>query len=107
MTKDTNSTHHNEFEKAEHKDEMKHQVISFAMMIIFTIAAFAVVATDAIGKYFTIPIILLLALVQVIFQLYYFMHLKNKGHEMPALMIYGGIAVAFMTILTFTTIIWW
>lgn len=105
MAKDTNSTH-NEFEKAEHKQEMQHQVISFVMMIIFTIAAFALVVSD-ISKYFTVPTILLLAVVQVVFQLYYFMHMKNKGHEMPAVMIYGGIGVAFLTILTFTTIIWW
>ncbi|MBM7552889.1 cytochrome c oxidase subunit IVB [Thalassobacillus pellis] len=107
MAKDTKTKSTTDFKKEAHKEEMKQQVVTFALMIIFTIAAFALVVSDVIDRYFIIPIILLLALVQVIFQLYYFMHMKNKGHEMPALMIYGGISVAVMTILTFTTIIWW
>ncbi|MFD1018043.1 cytochrome c oxidase subunit IVB [Thalassobacillus hwangdonensis] len=108
MADHTNSTKGSmDFEKSAHKEEMKQQVISFAMMIAFTIAAFAVVVTDAIDRYFVIPTILLLAVVQVIFQLYYFMHMKNRGHNMPALMLYGGVGVAVLTIITFTTIIWW
>lgn len=102
----TTSKHKIDVHKKEHKEEMIHQVISFVLMILFTFIAFGMVVLE-ISSYFVKPILILLAIVQVVFQLYYFMHMKNKGHFMPAMMMYGGLTVAFMTILTFTTIIWW
>lgn len=60
---------------------MKYQVLSFGLMIGLTIVAFLTVATDGVGSWFTIPFIILLAAIQVIFQLYYFMHMNQKGHE--------------------------
>lgn len=98
--------HQAEYERKQHKEEMKQQVISFVMMILFTFVAFGMVIAG-VDSFFVIPVLLLLAIVQVAFQLYYFMHMKNKGHDMPALMMYGGAAVALLTIITFTTIIWW
>ncbi|WP_101843769.1 cytochrome c oxidase subunit IVB [Halobacillus sp. Marseille-P3879] len=95
-----------EFVKKQHKEEMKQQVISFVLMILFTFIAFGMVLFE-IGSVFLIPTLLLLAVVQVLFQLYYFMHMKNKGHDMVAVMIFGGLGVAILTIITFTTIIWW
>lgn len=102
----TKPVHQQEYERKQHREEMKHQVISFVMMIIFTFVAFGMVIFD-VNSFFIIPTLILLAVVQVAFQLYYFMHMKNKGHDMPALMMYGGIAVALLTIITFTTLIWW
>ncbi|MBA2174301.1 cytochrome c oxidase subunit IVB [Halobacillus locisalis] len=98
--------HQAEYERKQHREEMKQQVISFVMMILFTFVAFGMVMAG-VDSFFVIPVLLLLAIVQVVFQLYYFMHMKNKGHDMPALMMYGGAAVALLTIITFTTIIWW
>ncbi|TGB05040.1 cytochrome c oxidase subunit IVB [Halobacillus salinus] len=98
--------HQHEYERKQHREEMKHQVISFVMMIIFTFVAFGMVMFE-VNSFFIIPTLILLAVVQVAFQLYYFMHMKNKGHDMPALMMYGGAAVALLTIITFTTLIWW
>jgi cytochrome c oxidase subunit 4 len=98
--------HQAQYERKQHREEMKQQVISFVLMILFTLVAFAMVIFE-VNSYFIIPTLIILAVVQVAFQLYYFMHMKNKGHDMPALMIYGGAAVAFLTIGTFTSIIWW
>ncbi|UOQ93052.1 cytochrome c oxidase subunit IVB [Halobacillus shinanisalinarum] len=95
-----------DFEKKQNKEEMKQQLISFIMMILFTFVAFGMVLLE-VNSYFLIPTLLLLAVVQVLFQLYYFMHMKNKGHDMVAVMMYSGIGVATLTIITFTTIIWW
>lgn len=53
------------------------------------------------------PFLILLAVIQVIFQLFYFMHMSQKGHEAPSLFLYSGIFVAFITVLAFVTIIWW
>lgn len=95
-----------EYRRRKSAEEMKYQVISFVMMILLTLIAFGAVAAD-FSKWFTIPFILLLAVVQVIFQLYYFMHMSHKGHEAPQLFLYSGVLVGFLTLLTFFTIVWW
>ncbi|MYL33007.1 cytochrome c oxidase subunit IVB [Pontibacillus yanchengensis] len=105
MARDTNSTS-TEFYRKKNKEEMKYQLITFAAMIIFTLVSFGLV----IGEYhpmFTIPVIILLACVQVGFQLYYFMHMNHKGHALPALFLYSGVFVAILTILAMVTIVWW
>ncbi|GIN37662.1 MULTISPECIES: cytochrome c oxidase subunit IVB [Heyndrickxia] len=95
-----------EYRRRKNAEEMKYQVISFILMILLTLIAFGAVAAD-LSKWFIIPFILLLAVVQVIFQLYYFMHMSHKGHEAPQLFMYSGALVGFLTLLTFFTIIWW
>ncbi|WP_018932796.1 cytochrome c oxidase subunit IVB [Gracilibacillus lacisalsi] len=95
-----------DFEKQKRKDEMKQQVITFALMIIFTIVAFAMVEAE-LDKLFVIPVLLVLAAIQVGFQIYYFMHMSHKGHELPSLMFYGGVFAAFLTILALVVLVWW
>ncbi|MGP4040423.1 cytochrome c oxidase subunit IVB [Gracilibacillus sp. D59] len=95
-----------DFEKQKRKDEMKQQVITFALMIIFTIVAFAMVEAE-LDRLFVIPVLLVLAAIQVGFQVYYFMHMSHKGHELPALMFYGGVFAAFLTILALVALAWW
>ncbi|GAQ18806.1 cytochrome c oxidase subunit 4B [Oceanobacillus picturae] len=107
MADNINTNKVNSFRKQKSKDEMKKQLISFALMIGFTIIAFGIVATDAIDKMFVVPLLLILALVQVAFQFYYFMHMKDKGHELPSMMIYGGIFAALLTIAALSVIVWW
>ncbi|MBU6080499.1 MULTISPECIES: cytochrome c oxidase subunit IVB [Allobacillus] len=102
----TNQTEKDLFYKEKKKEEMKHQVVTFAMMIIFTLIAFGIVMAD-VSKMFTIPIIIVLAIVQVGFQFFYFMHMSNEGHTWPVTMIFSGIFAAFLTVLALTTIVWW
>jgi cytochrome c oxidase subunit IV len=94
-----------EYRRKKNAEEMRMQVITFTMMIFFTVIAFAAVGAG-FSKWFVVPFVLLLAVVQVIFQLYYFMHMSHKGHEAPQLFMYSGIVVAFVTVLAFLTIIW-
>ncbi|MEI5906036.1 cytochrome c oxidase subunit IVB [Bacillus spongiae] len=94
-----------EYRRKKNAEDMRMQVISFAIMIFLTLIAFIAVAGD-FSKWFIVPFILLLAAIQVIFQLYYFMHMSHKGHEAPALFLYSGVLVGFVTILAFVTIIW-
>jgi cytochrome c oxidase subunit IV len=96
-----------EYRRKKSAEEMRHQVVSFALMIFLTLIAFAVVAIKGFSAWFIVPFILLLAIVQVIFQLYYFMHMSHKGHEAPSLFLYSGLLVGLVTVLAFTTIIWW
>ena len=67
-----------EYDRHHNAVHMRKQVINFAIMIFFTFIAFAVVATD-FSKYLIMPFVLLLAGVQVVLQLYSFMHLEDKN----------------------------
>ncbi|WP_071395463.1 cytochrome c oxidase subunit IVB [Bacillus tuaregi] len=95
------------YRRKKNAEEMRHQVITFALMIFLTLIAFVAVGYDGFSNWFTIPFILLLAGVQVAYQLYYFMHMSHKGHEMPALFMFSGVFVAIITVIAFMTIIWW
>ncbi|UOY93761.1 cytochrome c oxidase subunit IVB [Ectobacillus sp. JY-23] len=95
------------YRRKKNAEEMKHQIITFALMIFLTVVAFVAVAyPKTFTPLFAVPFILVLAVVQVIFQLYYFMHMSHKGHEAPSLFLYSGILVAFLTVLAFVTIVW-
>ncbi|MFB4167622.1 cytochrome c oxidase subunit IVB [Virgibacillus sp. JSM 102003] len=107
MAENTNSNEVNPYQKHKNKLEMQKQLITFALMILFTIIAFVIVASGVMQKMFVIPVLLILAVIQVAFQFYYFMHMKDKGHEMPALMIYGGIWAALLTLAGLGVITWW
>ncbi|ASN05881.1 cytochrome c oxidase subunit IVB [Virgibacillus necropolis] len=107
MTEDTSSKKIDTFQKRKNKEEMKNQLITFALMIVFTLVAFGIVVGELMPKMFVIPTILLLAIVQVAFQLYYFMHMKNAGHEMPSTMMYGGFFAAALSITALSVLIWW
>jgi cytochrome c oxidase subunit IV len=95
-----------EYRRKKNKEEMRHQVTSFSLMIFLTLIAFFAVGYGY-SHWFIVPFILLLAVIQVIFQLYYFMHMSHKGHEAPTLFLYSGLLVGLVTVLAFTTIIWW
>lgn|SRR5699024_3369273 len=107
MADNTNSNKVNPFQKQKNKEEMQKQLITFALMILLTIIAFSIVATGVMSSMFTGLVLLMLALVQVGFQLYYFMHMKDKGHSMPAVMIYGGVWAAILTLAGLGVITWW
>lgn len=95
------------YRNAKNKDEMKQQVIAFASTIFLTIIAFAAVAyPDVINRWFVAPFILVLAIVQVLFQLFYFMHMSHKGHEAPIIFIFSGVLVAAVSIAALMTIVW-
>lgn len=96
-----------EYRRKKNAEEMRHQVVSFALMIFLTLIAFGTVAIKGFTSWFTIPFIILLAFIQVIFQLYYFMHMKHKGHEAPTMFLYTGLAFGLIMVLAFMTIIWW
>jgi cytochrome c oxidase subunit 4 len=93
-------------ERQKRKRELKHYLVSFVLMILFTILSFTAVAMKDIPKHFISIFIVTLAVVQVVFQLYYFMHMKDKDHGFPALFIYGGAMVVFITVITFVSIVW-
>ncbi|MCM3357073.1 MULTISPECIES: cytochrome c oxidase subunit IVB [unclassified Psychrobacillus] len=95
-----------EYLKRKRRENMRTQVTTFSIMIFLTLISFTAVVAD-FSKYYIIPIILLLAAVQVVLQLYYFMHMSEKNHNIPAYFIYFAAMVGFTFLLTFITIVWW
>ena len=77
------------------RKSMRNQVMMFSLMIFLTIMSFSMVMAyqaDVIGfsKYLIIPTLMLFAAVQVGLQLYYFMHMNEKGHGIPQMFMYTG-----------------
>ncbi|MBL4952552.1 cytochrome c oxidase subunit IVB [Neobacillus sp. OS1-32] len=96
-----------EYRRKTNAEEMRYQIVSFTLMIFLTLLAFAAVAIKGFTSWFTIPFIVLLAAVQVVFQLYYFMHMSHKGHEAPSMFLFTGLFMGLIIVLAFMTIIWW
>jgi cytochrome c oxidase subunit IV len=96
-----------EYRRKKNAEEMRYQVVSFTLMIFLTLVAFAAVAIEGFTAWFTVPFIILLAFVQVVFQLYYFMHMSHKGHEAPSLFLFSGFGFGLVMVLAFMTIVWW
>ncbi|WNF35588.1 cytochrome C oxidase subunit IV family protein [Bacillaceae bacterium IKA-2] len=92
-------------EKLKLDREMKHQIITFALMIFLTVIAFVSVSSDVIPGSFTLPFIVVLAVIQVIFQLYYFMHLKDKNHEWANTFMISGVLICIPMIAALTFLI--
>ena len=94
-----------EYSRRRSANEMRGQVTTFAIMIFLTLIAFTAVYAG-FSAFFVVPVILLLAAIQVVLQLYYFMHMSHKGHEAASLFLYSGVLIAFITVLAFVTIVW-
>ncbi|WP_096199219.1 cytochrome C oxidase subunit IV family protein [Bacillus sp. FJAT-45350] len=78
--------------------EIKKQYVAFALMIFLTVIAFLAVGSDMIPGSFAIPFILLLAVVQFLLQMLYFMHLKDKDHGWASAFIVSGVVIAIPTV---------
>jgi len=101
------STINHYLEKQKKRQELIHYFVSFVLMILFTVLAFvAVMLRDSINDYLIAIFIVTMAIVQVVFQLYYFMHMKEQDHGFPALFLYSGASVAFLTVISFVSIVW-
>jgi cytochrome c oxidase subunit IV len=94
------------YRRKKHAEDMKRQVITFVLMIFLTVIAFFAVGYDGYSKWFVKPFILLLAIIQVIFQLYYFMHMSQKGHGTIATFLYTGLLIGLSAVVAFVLIVW-
>ena len=73
---------------------------------MLTLIAFAAVNAN-MSKPFTIALILTLAVVQVLFQLFFWMHLKDKGHFYARAGIAFGAFVALTALIFAVYWLWW
>ncbi|MBE3554379.1 MAG: cytochrome C oxidase subunit IV family protein [Thermicanus sp.] len=86
--------------------ETKYHLVTFFASIVLTFLAFYPVAYG-VNPRFTIPFIVVLGAAQAAFQLYIWMHLRDKEHHFPTIFFYMAILIAFITILAFLFMIWW
>ncbi|MEB7782210.1 cytochrome C oxidase subunit IV family protein [Mammaliicoccus sciuri] len=94
-----------EYRKRKSTKEMRMQVTNFAIMIFVTFVAFALVAAE-LPKEFVIPVILGLAVLQVVLQFYYFMHMKAEKHGISKLFMITGVFFGLSFVVTFIYIVW-
>ena len=85
--------------------EMRLQLTGFGLMIFLTFMAFGMVALD-FNATFILGIVMLFAFIQVILQFYYFMHMKDDGHDFAKLFMVVGMYFAIAFCVTFIYIVW-
>jgi cytochrome c oxidase subunit 4 len=88
------------------KEGVKRHLVAFAASIFLTILAFMAVAYEVVPAGFTVPFIIVLAIVQAFFQLFVWMHMDQKGHEFPRVGIFTGIAFVAFFVFTFVYWVW-
>ncbi|MEC0373398.1 cytochrome C oxidase subunit IV family protein [Paenibacillus chibensis] len=89
-----------------HEGPQKH-IIVFVLSIVLTAIAFAAVAAGGVNAAFTVLLLLVMAVIQVLVQMGYWMHLKDRGHMMPIIFMLGGFFVAGTAIVTALYWVWW
>ena len=98
-----------EYDRHHNKVHMRKQVVNFAIMILLTFIAFTSVVAG-FATTFILPLILLLAGIQVVLQLYAFMHMEDREMHMIGVIeffMWSGMFIALTFFIAFNTIIWW
>lgn len=72
-----------------HEGPQRHIVV-FILSIVLTLIAFAAVAAGGVNATFAVILLLVMAVIQVIVQMGFWMHLKDKGHLIPIIFMLGG-----------------
>lgn len=85
----------------------KNHLIAFAVSLVLTALAFFAAANHLLSTGFVIFLLSAMAVVQVIVQLTYWMHMKDRGHFFPTLFLSMGalIVVAFFVAAFYW--MWW
>ena len=82
-------------------DGAKRHIVTFVVSIILTVFAFIAVIVGGNATW-VVPFIILIGIVQALFQLYVWMHMDQKGHELPALGMYTGVFVMLTVVIVFS-----
>lgn len=83
----------------------KH-IIAFILSLALTIIAFAAVASG-ISTTFTYVVLVVMAIIQVLIQLSFWMHLKDKGHLFPIISICAGVVLVIAMMVMALYWVWW
>ncbi|WP_166242774.1 cytochrome C oxidase subunit IV family protein [Paenibacillus turpanensis] len=92
--------------KHRHEGPRNH-ILSFVLSIVLTALAFLAAANTEFSKGFIYLFIMILAIVQVVIQLYFWMHMKDRGHQFPQLFLWAGAFVALTVVAAGVFWLWW
>ncbi|MDR0271442.1 cytochrome C oxidase subunit IV family protein [Paenibacillus sp.] len=106
MTTEHQATHDVVKHSRRHEGPQKH-IIVFIFSIVLTAIAFAAVAAGGVNTAFAVSLLLVMAVIQVMVQMGYWMHLKDRDHMMPILFMIGGFFVASTAIVMGLFWVWW
>lgn len=100
-------THNEDVRKPKVKHEgPKRHLVAFFGSLVLTALAFVAVAYEVIPAGFTVPFIVVLAIVQALFQLFVWMHMDQKGHEFARIGIFAGSFFVLLAIIVFVFWTW-
>ena len=85
----------------------KNHYLSYIISILLTMLAFAAVMYGGLDRSFLIMFLVGLGIVQSIFQLTYWMHMKERGHLLPIIGIMFGAIIAATAVLAAVYWMWW
>jgi cytochrome c oxidase subunit 4 len=86
----------------------KNHIVGFAISIFLTILAFVAVANiETLDRTFVLMLLVAMAIVQVVVQLAFWMHMKDKGHFFPVLFLATGCFIVFTAVIMSQYWVWW
>jgi cytochrome c oxidase subunit 4 len=105
------SDHHSEHASLpvkRHKVEgPQNHYLAYIISILLTMLSFAIVIYGGLDRSFLIAFLLGLAITQAIFQVYVWMHGKERGHLFPLMFLFTGAFIAITAQLAAVYWIWW
>lgn len=106
MSANHHSTSEHTGKRAHVHEGPKNHYLAFIFSIVLTILAFVVVIAE-MGRTFTILFILVLGIIQAVFQLAFWMHMKDRGHVYAITGISFGAIIALTGVAAVVYWIWW
>lgn len=85
----------------------RNHYYTYIVSILLTMLAFAAVLYGGLPKTFLISFLVLLGFVQVLFQLAYWMHMKERGHFFAIVGLSFGLIVTIFFIISMLYWTWW
>ncbi|TVY10228.1 cytochrome C oxidase subunit IV family protein [Paenibacillus cremeus] len=85
----------------------RNHYLSYIISIVLTMLAFAIVLYGGLDRSFIILFLVGLAIVQAVFQLAYWMHMKDRGHFFPIMGLAMGAFVALTAVAMAVYWLWW
>lgn len=85
----------------------RNHYISYIVSIVLTMLSFAAVLYGGLDRSFLIMFLVGLALIQTVFQLAYWMHMKERGHFFPIIGLIFGFIVALLVVAAAVFWMWW
>jgi cytochrome c oxidase subunit 4 len=102
------SEHHASSPGKPHRVEgPKNHYLAYVVSILLTMLAFAAVIYGGLDKMFLVAFLVVLGIVQAVFQLAVWMHMKERGHAFPIIGLAFGFVIALTAVIAALYWMWW